>query len=267
MDTVPPACQLVADVGNTDTVFGLLTPSGREVLAHWRISTGVPRTEDEYRVLLRALLDSGPESAGPMRRGVIGSVVPAADRTLRRVMSSVVDGPVLRVTATSDLPIELAVEEPLTVGADRIVNTLAARFRFGRDTIVVDLGTATTFDCITADGVFLGGVIAPGVSAGLDWLARSTAKLPRVELAPPSEVIGRRTETCIRSGVFHSAVGAVDAIVEKIRESWESERILVVATGGFAPVIGPHASSVDRVEPLLTLEGLGMAGAHLDGSG
>lgn len=267
MDTIPQSCQLVADVGNTDTVFGLLTPSGREVLAHWRISTGVPRTEDEYRVLLRALLDSGPPEAGPIRRGVIGSVVPAADRTLRRVMSPMVDGPVFRVTARSRLPIELAVEEPLTVGADRIVNTLAARSRFGRDTIVVDLGTATTFDCITADGVFLGGVIAPGVSAGLDWLARSTAKLPRVELAPPSEVIGRRTETCIRSGVFHSAVGAVDAIVERIRESWESERILVVATGGFAPVIGPHASSVDRVEPLLTLEGLGMAGAYLDEPG
>ena len=266
MDTIPLSCQLVADVGNTDTVFGLLTPSGREVLAHWRISTGVPRTEDEYRVLVRALLDSGPPEAGPIRRGVIGSVVPATDHALRRVMSRVVDGPVLRVTARSALPIELDVEEPLTVGADRIVNTLAARARFGRDTIVVDLGTATTFDCITADGVFLGGVIAPGVSAGLDWLARSTAKLPRVELAPPSEVIGRRTETCIRSGVFHSAVGAVDAIVERIRESWESRKILVVATGGFAPVIGPHASSVDRVEPLLTLEGLGMAGAYLDES-
>lgn len=267
MDTIPQACQLVADVGNTDTVFGLLTPSGREVLAHWRISTGVPRTEDEYRVLVRALLDSGPPEAGPIRRGVIGSVVPAADHALRRVMSRVVDGPVLRVTARSALPVELDVEEPLTVGADRIVNTMAARSRFGRDTIVVDLGTATTFDCITADGVFLGGVIAPGVSAGLDWLARSTAKLPRVELGPPDEVIGRRTEACIRSGVFHSAVGAVDTIVERIRESWESERILVVATGGFAPVIGPHASSVDRVEPLLTLEGLGMAGAYLDGSG
>ena len=258
------ACQLVADVGNTDTVFALMNLSGREVVAHWRISTAVRRTEDEYRVLLAALLATGPPGAGPIRRGVVGSVVPAGDRTLRRVLSSVVEGPVLQVTARSELPIRIDVEEPLTVGADRILNTLAARTRFGRDTIAVDLGTATTFDCITADGVFLGGVIAPGVSAGLDWLARSTAKLPRVELAPPPEVIGRRTEACIRSGVFHSAVGAVDAIVGRIRESWDSEDILVVATGGFAPVIGPHAASVDRVEPLLTLEGLGIAGAYLD---
>ena len=258
------ACQLVADVGNTDTVLGLLSLTGREVHAHWRISTGVPRTQDEYRVLLRALLDSGSPGAGTIRRAVFASVVPSGDPTLRGVLSSVVEGPVIQVTARSDLPIRIDVEEPLTVGADRIVNTLAARVRFGCDTIVVDLGTATTFDCITSEGVFLGGVIAPGVSAGLDWLARSTAKLPRVELAPPAEVIGRRTEACIRSGVFHSALGAVDTIVRRIRESWESEEILVVATGGFAPVIGPHVSSVDRVEPHLTLEGLGIAGALLD---
>ena len=258
------ACQLVADVGNTDTVLGLLSLTGREVHAHWRISTGVPRTQDEYRVLLRALLDSGSPRAGTIRRAVFASVVPSGDPTLRGVLSSVVEGPVIQVTARSDLPIRIDVEEPLTVGADRIVNTLAARVRFGCDTIVVDLGTATTFDCITSEGVFLGGVIAPGVSAGLDWLARSTAKLPRVELAPPAEVIGRRTEACIRSGVFHSALGAVDTIVRRIRESWESEEILVVATGGFAPVIGPHVSSVDRVEPHLTLEGLGIAGALLD---
>ena len=106
-------------------------------------------------------------------------------------------------------------------------------------------GTATTFDCITADGVFLGGVIPPGVRAGLHWLARSMAKLPCVELAPPPEVIGRRNEACIRSGVFCAAVGAVDAIVRRIRESCGSDDVLVVATGGFAPVIGPHASSVD----------------------
>ena len=258
------ACQLVADVGNTDTVFGLMDLSGREVFASWRISTGVRRTEDEYRVLLAALLAPAAKDARPIRRGVVGSVVPAGDRTLRRVLSTVVEGPVLQVTARSGLPIRIEVEEPLTVGADRILNTLAARVRFGRDTIAVDLGTATTFDCITAAGVFLGGVIAPGASAGLDWLARSTAMLPRVELAPPPEVIGRRTEDCIRSGVFHSAVGAVDAIVRRIRESWDADDVLVVATGGFAPVIGPHASSVDRIEPLLTLKGLGIAGAYLD---
>ena len=257
-------CQLVADVGNTETVFGLLDLSGDEVLESWRVSTRVPRTPAEYRVLLNALLAVQPVQGATIRRGVIGSVVPSVTRTVVDAMASVVDGAVFEVNAKSD---ELDVEEPLTVGADRIVNTLAARTRFGRDTIAVDLGTATTFDCITADGVFRGGVIAPGLSAGLDWLARSTAKLPRVELVPPETVIGRRTETCIQSGVFYSAVDAVDGIVARIRASWRSDDLLVVATGGFAPVIGPHAASVDRVEPYLTLQGLGIAGAHLAGAG
>lgn len=259
--------QLVADVGNTETVFGLLDLSGLEVLETWRVSTRVPRTESEYRVLLSALLQSRGEGTGIIQRGVIGSVVPSVTRTLDQVMASLVEGAVFEVSARSDLPIELDVEEPLTVGADRIVNTLAAKTRFGRDTIAVDLGTATTFDCITADGVFRGGVIAPGLSAGLDWLARSTAKLPTVELVPPDAVVGRRTETCIQSGVFYSAVDAVDGIVARIRDSWQPKDLLVVATGGFAPVIGPHATTVERVAPFLTLQGLGIAGAHLAGAG
>ncbi len=268
-------CQLVADIGNTETVFGLLDLSGAEVLESWRVSTRVPRTAAEYQVLLAALLERRPERAGAIRRGVIGSVVPSVTRTAREVVASVAEGPVFEITADSGLPIRLDVEEPRTVGADRIVNTLAARTRFARDTIAVDLGTATTFDCITADGVFCGGVIAPGLSAGLDWLARSTAKLPIVELVPPDAVVGRRTETCIQSGVFYSAVDAVDGMVERIRESWRPEggggsargrdpaSVLVVATGGFAPVIGPHAKSVDRIEPHLTLQGLGIAGDYL----
>ena len=256
-------CQLVADVGNTETAFGLLDLSGREVLANWGVSTRVPRTAAEYGVLINALLSESPEAGPNIGRGVIGSVVPSVTRTLREAMAAFVAGEVHVITADSELPISLDVEEPRSVGADRIVNTLAATTRFARNTIAVDLGTATTFDCITADGVFRGGVIAPGLSAGLDWLARSTAKLPTVELVPPGTVIGRRTETCIQSGVFYSAVDAVDGIVERIRESWRPDDLLVVATGGFAPVIGPHAKSVDRIEPFLTLEGLGIAGAWL----
>ena len=264
-------CQLVADVGNTETVFGLMELTGTEVLESWRVSTRAPRTAAEYRVLLTALLAQRPEASDAIRRGVLGSVVPSVTRTVREVMSSIVRGPVFEVTADSPLPIRLDVEEPRTVGADRIVNTLAAKTRFARDTIAVDLGTATTFDCITADGVFCGGVIAPGVSAGLDWLARSTAKLPTVELIPPDAVVGRRTETCIQSGVFYSAVDAIDGMVARIRESWHpgghpgSEDILVVATGGFAPVVAPHTKSVDRIEPFLTLQGLAIAGSHLAG--
>ncbi len=261
------AVQLVADVGNTETVFGLVTLGGERVVDHWRVSTRATRTEAEYEVLLAALLRRSRCGAEPIRRGVVASVVPAGDRVLRLVMSSLVEGAVHSVDAASDLPIELDVEEPMTVGADRIVNTLAAKVRFRRDVIAVDLGTATTFDCITAAGAFQGGVIAPGLSAGLDWLQRRAAKLPAVELVPPREVVGRRTETCIQSGVFYSVVDGVDGIVRRIKDAWSARDPLVVATGGYAAVVGPHAATVDRIEPLLTLEGLGIAGAHLDALG
>lgn len=259
--------QLVADVGNTETVFGLLDLDGRTVHAHWRVSTQVPRTSDEYGLLLEGLVDRAEASGagdGEISRGVIGSVVPSVTQILTESMSALVTGAVHVISAASPLPIDLDVDEPMTVGADRIVNTLAAKEMFGRDTVAVDLGTATTYDCISADGTFLGGVIAPGLSAGLDWLARRTAKLPKVELTPPERVIGRRTETCIQSGVFFSVVEAVDGIVRRVRDEWGRPDALVVATGGFASVIGPHAATVDRIEPFLTLHGLGIAGAELE---
>ena len=257
--------QLVADVGNTETVLGLLDTTGHEVRRHWRVSTVVPRTRDEYAFLLNGLVGTDLDGGGAIERGVIGSVVPSQTRLLETVFDELVKGDVHVVSAASPLPIELDVDEPLTVGADRIVNTLAAKVLFERDTIAVDLGTATTFDCITGDGVFLGGVIAPGLSAGLDWLARSTAKLPRVELSPPEAVVGRRTEACIQSGVFYSVVDGVDGVVERIRTEWERPDALVVATGGYASVVGPHARTVDRIEPFLTLQGLGIAGALMSG--
>jgi type III pantothenate kinase len=172
---------------------------------------------------------------------------------------------VLVIDPRSDLPIKLDVEEPMSVGADRIVNTLAARELYHRDTIVVDLGTATTFDCITKEGVFKGGVISPGLLTGIDWLASRTAKLPRVELTPPPAVIGRRTETCIQSGIFYQAIDSIDGMVQRLREEWDRPDAYVVATGGFANTIGPHLATIDRIEPFLTLFGLAMAGEYLEG--
>jgi len=176
-----------------------------------------------------------------------------------------VTGEVLVIDPQSNLPIELDVEEPMSVGADRIANTLAARELYHRDTIVVDLGTATTFDCITMEGVFKGGVISPGLLTGIDWLASRTAKLPRVELAPPPAVIGRRTETCIQSGIFYQAIDSIDGMVQRLREEWDRPDAYVVATGGFSNTIGPHLERIDRIEPFLTLFGLAMAGEYLEG--
>lgn len=257
--------QLVVDVGNTETVVGLVN-AARELRTHWRLSSQVPRTADEYRHLLRGLLREGGYEAGTLHRAVLASVVPAASDVLTRALADLVgEGGVIAVSPESPLPIRLDVEEPRTVGADRIVNTLAARTLYGRDTIAVDLGTATTFDCITADGDFVGGVIAPGVSSGLEWLGRRAAKLPRVEFTAPGRVIGRNTEACIQSGIFYSVVDAVDGVVRRIVEEWGRDDVLVVATGGYAQLVGPHAATVERIEPYLTLYGLAIAGEILGG--
>jgi type III pantothenate kinase len=254
---------LVVDVGNTETVLGLFEPGRLEISTSWRYSTAVPRTPDELRLLFGALLrDAGFDPAG-VRRSVIGSVVPAHTWILFESLGRLTHAPVLVVDGVSALPIRLDVEEPRTVGADRIVNTLAAVHLYGRDTVVVDLGTATTYDCISGDGVFLGGVIAPGVQAGQEWLSGRTAKLPRVDLSAPERVIGRRTESCLQSGIYYSIVDAVDGIVDRIRAEWERPDALVVATGGYAPLLATHSRTVEHVEPHLTLVGLELAGNHI----
>jgi type III pantothenate kinase len=252
------------DVGNTETVIGLAR-STTELAAHWRISSGVPRTGDELTALIRALLAGDGVDPARINRGVIGSVVPSLNHVWTKTLGQIVGERVVSVGPASKLSIQLDVEETLSVGADRIANTLAARELYHRDTIVVDLGTATTFDCITREGVFIGGVISPGIPAGLEWLAARTAKLPFVELRPPDTVIGRRTETCIESGVFYQAVDGVDGIVRRIKEEWGKPDACVAVTGGFASTMGRHLGTADEIEPFLTLYGLAMAGEELAG--
>jgi type III pantothenate kinase len=253
---------LMVDVGNTEVVLGLFRPEGRDVLHHWRISSTVPRTPDELFVLIRALLREDAVDPGRLVRGVIGSVVPGVTAPLTRALERMIPGGAIVLDGPGRLPITLDVDEPRTVGVDRIVNTLAASVLHGTDTVVVDLGTATTYDCITSEGVFLGGVIAPGILAGEEWLSRRAAKLPRVEFRPPERVIGRRTETCLHSGLFYSAIDAMDGIVRRILVEWERPDALVVATGGFAELVAPYSGTIVRAETHLTLVGLQLAGEY-----
>ena len=254
---------LVVDVGNTETVIGLFEPDSLDVVGHWRYATVVPRTPDEMRLLVRDLLEADGYRLGRVGRIVIGSVVPVQTELLLRTLAPG-DAEIVLLEGVSGLPIRLAVDEPPQgVGADRIANTLAAAHLYRRDTIVVDLGTATTYDCITGTGEFLGGVIAPGIMAGEEWLAGRTAKLPRVACRPPDRIIGRRTETCLQSGIFYSAVDAVDGIVSRIAEEWGKPDVHVVATGGHASSVAPHSRRVAEVSPHLTLIGLELAGGHL----
>jgi type III pantothenate kinase len=250
---------LTFDIGNTDTTLGIF--DGESLFAHWRISTHPERTVDEYGLLLRTILRES-QADGRIHGAAVASVVPPLTHALTEACRRHLDTPALNVDANSPLPIRLDVDEPLSVGADRIANTLAATRLFHVDTIVVDLGTATTYDCITADGVFIGGVIAPGLRSGAETLTRRTARLPRVDLEPPPSVIGRRTETALQSGILFGAVDAIDGIVRRIRDEWGNQP-LVVATGGLAPLIAPRCATVDRVEPFLTLHGLRLAWHHV----
>lgn len=248
---------LVFDVGNTETVIGLFEAGN--LLEHWRISSDTPRSVDELGLLIRSLIRESGFDIAPIRAAAIGSVVPPLTGLLADACERHIGVRTLVVDARTPLPIRLDVDEPLSVGADRILNTLAAAQRYQRDTIVVDLGTATTFDCVTADGVFIGGVFAPGVQASAETLVRRTAKLPRVEIGPPASVIGRRTESCLRSGIFYAAVDTIDGIVDRIRSEWQRPDAYVVATGGLAHLIGPHCRTIDHIEPFLTLFGLDLA--------
>ncbi len=253
---------LVCDVGNTETTIGLADPS--RIVSHWRVITSSARTPHEFALLLRSLLDLDEVPYDVIHGAAIGSVVPWVTAPLAEGIRLAFAVDAVVIDGSSALPITLDVDEPQTVGADRIINTLAASRIYRRDCIVVDLGTATTYDCITQDAVFLGGVIAPGVLTSLDTLTRRTSKLPATELRVPLRVIGRRTEECIRSGVVYGAVDAITGIVARIRAEWPTGRDpLVIGTGGLAAMLAPFCPTLAVVDADLTLRGLQMAHALL----
>ncbi|MBI2407989.1 MAG: type III pantothenate kinase [Gemmatimonadetes bacterium] len=253
---------LVFDVGNTETTIGLC--DGDDISARWRVTTNHSRTPDEVYLLLRALLDASGVRLEALTGAAIGSVVPSVTGPLADACERLTGAPAVIVDARSKLPITLDVDEPMTVGADRLINTLAASRIHRRDCIVVDLGTATTFDCITGSGSFIGGVIAPGVQMSAESLFRKTAKLAATELVPPTRVIGRRTEECIRAGVVLGAADSIDGIVRRIKAEWPGGQVpLVIATGGLAAAFKPLCSELELLEPDLTLRGLALAYALL----
>ncbi len=248
---------LALDIGNTEITIGLF--GGIELERSWRIMTHPERTGDEWAILLRALFVQAGLDITDVGQSVIASVVPL---TTEAICDGLVDatGTVPLIVTAQNLPIRLDVDEPNTVGADRMVNTLAASKLFGCDTIVVDFGTATTLDCITRDGRFLGGIIAPGVRTAGENLVRRAAKLFSTEIAPPERAIGKRTDECIRAGMVFGAADAVDGMVRRIKAEWPTrEQPRVVATGGLAPLIAKFSSEIEEVHPDLTLQGLRIA--------
>jgi type III pantothenate kinase len=253
---------LTLDLGNTEITVGLFLADDLE--AHWRLTTNPDRTPDEWGSAIGGFLLQAGHSPNEVRAVCLASVAPTVTQSVVEGIALITGCTGLLVDARSPLPVTLDVDEPLTVGADRIVNVLAAVELFKADSIVVDFGTATTFDCVTGDARFLGGAIMPGLRTSADQLTRRAAKLPATELRAPSRVIGRRTEECIQAGVLFGAADAVDGIVRRITAEWPGgNKPRVVATGGLAATVAPLTTTIELTDPDLTLRGLRIAARHL----
>jgi type III pantothenate kinase len=241
------------NVNNTHTLVGLY--DGETLVVHWRIRTDQARTVDEWVVVLRGLFGEWGNPRPPVDGIVLGRVVPPMNERIEELCRRLFGEAPLVVGPGVRTGVPLLYDNPREIGADRIANAVAATERIAGPSIVVDFGTATTFDVVTAKGEYAGGVIVPGIGISLDALIARTAKLPRVELAWPPKVVGRTTVHAIQSGVTYGYTALVDGMVERIRAE-QDPRARVIATGGLAPFIAPHSSTIESVDEFLTLDGL-----------
>jgi len=244
---------LAVDVGNTNTVLGVFRDG--TLAAHWRIQTVAQRTSDEYAVLLKGLLDLEGFPWRGIDAGIVSSVVPPAVFGLQRFFKQHCGGTALVVGPGIKTGMPILYENPREVGADRIVNAVAAYEELREGCVVVDFGTATTWDVVTPKGEYLGGVIAPGIQISAEALYEHAAKLPRVELARPSKVVARNTVTSMQAGLVYGYAGMVDALVNRLRAELDFPA-RCIATGGLAPLIATEARTIEATDELLTLKGL-----------
>jgi type III pantothenate kinase len=244
---------LAIDAGNTETVVGVFRDA--ELVLHWRSSTREDRTADELTSLIGGFVErAGLSLSDDVSGVVVASVVPAQTQALREMARATFDFQAIVVEPGTRTGISILYDNPKDVGADRIANAAAAHERFGGPTVVVDFGTATTFDVVSGDAEYLGGVIAPGLKVSAGALFSATARLPRVEIVPPRSVVARTTVESVQAGLVYGTAAMVDGVVERIGK--EIGAPTVVATGGLAPLVVDHCASVQHHEPWLTLEGM-----------
>ena len=244
---------LVVDAGNTNVVFAVHDGNGWR--GSWRIATEPQRTSDEYAVWLLTLLGFTGIKPAAIDRAVIGTVVPAALYHLRRLCRDWFQTEPLVARSSLDWGFDIRIDNPGEVGADRLLNTLAAHQAYRGPLIVLDFGTATTFDVVDHDGAYLGGVIAPGINLSIEALHQAAARLPRIGIGRPQAVIGRSTVPAMQSGIYWGYVGLVEGLITRIRAECEHP-MKVIATGGLAPLLAEGTTIIDRVDPDLTLDGL-----------
>ena len=245
---------LAIDVGNTNIVYGLF--DGTRLVHQFRVETSRGRTADEYAVVVRQLLEMRNVAPSEVKAAIIASVVPALTEPMLDLVRRGFGLEALVVGPGIKSGMSILYENPREVGADRIVNAVAAYERFRSGLIVVDFGTATTFDCVTPKGEYMGGVIAPGIQISADALFARAAKLPRVEIQRPPKVVGRNTQHSMQSGIVFGYVGLVDGLVERLKEEMAFPSCAVVATGGLARLIAPLSRTIQHVDDDLTMTGL-----------
>ena len=252
MVTRPGAALLAVDVGNTNTVLGLFEDG--QLLRHWRLTTRRDETADEIVLSVRGLLQASGRAEAP-REVIVASVVPSLRFPLRQALKQICGQEPLFIEPGVKTGMPILYEVPQEVGADRIVNAVAAHARLGGPCIVVDFGTATTFDVVTERGEYAGGVIVPGITVSADALFEKAARLSRVEIRRPDRVIGKTTAGSVQSGLYFGYLSLVDGMVDRIaRELGGKPR--VIATGGLAELFGAGSERIEEVDPLLTLTGL-----------
>jgi len=245
---------LALDVGNTQITLGVFR--GSSLLHTWRIRTDRRATSDELGIKFLNLLRAGGVNPLELTGLIIASVVPALDVPLQQAAKAYLEQNPLMVSSKIKLGVKNLYKNPEEVGADRLVNAVAVRALTRKAAIVVDFGTATTLDCVSARGEYLGGAICPGLELAAEWLATHTAKLPRVTfLEAPPKAVGKTTKESLQSGLFWGYIALVEGLLHRLTKEMRVQP-LVVATGGLSPVIGPHIKEVSRVLPNLTLEGL-----------
>ncbi|HUA76149.1 MAG TPA: type III pantothenate kinase [Acetobacteraceae bacterium] len=250
---------LVIDAGNTNVVAAV--HDGAEWRGIWRIATAPDRTSDEYAVWLLALLGHAQLKPADIDAAVIGTVVPAALYHLRRLCRDWFATEPLIARAALDWGFAIRVDNPDEVGADRLLNALAAHQLYGGPTVVIDFGTATTFDVVGADGAYHGGVIAPGINLSIEALHRAAARLPRIGIGRPQSVIGRGTVAAMQSGIYWGYVGLVEGLVARIRVEFGAP-LKILATGGLAPLFAEGSPLIEHVDLELTLHGLRLLAAR-----
>jgi type III pantothenate kinase len=253
---------LVLDVGNTNTVLGVFEAAtggdGAQygpLIAHWRVSTTKTQTVDEYGVLFRNLFAMNGLEVSSVQGIVISSVVPPLDSTLREVCEQYFQSRPLFIEPGVKTGMPVHYDNPAEVGADRIVNSVAAFEKFGGPCIIVDFGTATTFDVVSKKGEYLGGVITPGIGISADALFSRTARLPRVDVRKPPRVLATNTVNSVQSGLYYGYLGLIDGILERLIAEL-GENVTVVATGGLASLMGSGSKYIREIDDLLTLAGL-----------